>query len=218
MAEQERLVLSGEGGDADLSERTVALAELLSRLNRENSSLNSELASATSKYEFRQEQLTKNKENLARLNGESERLSAALTEATDAAASLDKEIDRLEQAHKEKTAALQENELELKRLMQRTQDLAARQADAHFRVHSAATRLNMLNEMAAGYEGFFPGVKALMAANRKGKAPAGLIGVVAELINVPPVYRVALEAHLGSNLQNIVCENAAAARGCCGVS
>ena len=94
------------------------------------------------------------------------------------------------------------------------QEAAAEEADYRYRLTSATTRVTMMEEMALGYEGFFPGVKGLMTARRAGKAPAGVIGVMSELIDVPKKYRSAVEAYLGANIQNIVVEDASSAKAC----
>lgn len=68
-------------------------------------------------------------------------------------------------------------------------------------------RLNLLSEMQHDYEGYYPGVKAVLLATRK-KHPSGVgvVGVMAELIKVPDQVRVAVETALGGGLQDIVTE------------
>lgn len=212
MAEHERLVLSGEGGDADLSEKAELLNSRLNELLHQQAEQSSVVAALNSRCEFRAEQAEQARTELQQQKNELEHLAAELKTAQEEQLQRQEEFTQLDKQRREQAAALSENENQVQRLMQLMQDKAAKQADAHFHTHSAETRINMLREMAAAYEGFFPGVKSLMSARRKGQAPAGLIGVVAELMDVPQRYQAALEAHLGANLQNIVCEDAASAR------
>ena len=72
---------------------------------------------------------------------------------------------------------------------------------------NAAARLNLLEELERAYEGYGGAVKFLMA-NR----PEGIIGTLGELLIVPKGYETAIETVLGAKLQNIVCEDDAAAR------
>ncbi len=63
------------------------------------------------------------------------------------------------------------------------------------------SRKKTIEEMEANYEGYNYGVKYLMKANLQ-----GLYGTVAELIQVPSGFEIAMETALGGNLQNIVCQ------------
>lgn len=74
-------------------------------------------------------------------------------------------------------------------------------------------RLKVLEELILKREGFYPGVKAVLDEKSRGGF-SGIIGVVAELLKVDKAYTVAVEAVLGSSLQNLVAktgEDAAAA-------
>ena len=62
-------------------------------------------------------------------------------------------------------------------------------------------RKKTLEEMEASYEGYGPAVKFIM--NGSGH---GLRGTVAELIDVPKGFEIAIETALGAGISNIVCE------------
>ena len=64
-----------------------------------------------------------------------------------------------------------------------------------------SSRRRTMEEMEANYEGYFAGVKAVMTAGIP-----GLKGTVAELMDVPKGYELAIETSLGANLQNIICD------------
>ena len=70
-----------------------------------------------------------------------------------------------------------------------------------------SARKKALEEMESSYEGYNNSVRFIMKGDNH-----GLRGTVAELINVPRGYEVALETALGQGLQNIVCERDADAK------
>ena len=67
----------------------------------------------------------------------------------------------------------------------------------------ASTRLDVLRRMHESGAGLFAGVKAITVAGREGQAP-GVLGTVAELIEVPAEFEVAVEVALGGRLQDVV--------------
>lgn len=64
------------------------------------------------------------------------------------------------------------------------------------------SRRNTLKELESNYDGYNNAVKALMKNNSR-----GIIGTVSDLISVPDGYELAIETALGSQMQNIVCED-----------
>ena len=70
-----------------------------------------------------------------------------------------------------------------------------------------AARKKTIEEMESNYEGYNGGVRFVMKSNIK-----GIDGVVAELIDVPKGYELAMETALGGMMQNIVCEDDATAK------
>jgi chromosome segregation protein len=71
---------------------------------------------------------------------------------------------------------------------------------------AAESRLNTLLELKREFEGVSEGVKALMSAGR----PAGVLGVVADVLEVPQLYLDALEASLGEASAFVLVEDRAA--------
>ena len=67
----------------------------------------------------------------------------------------------------------------------------------------ANTRLEVLRRMHESGAGLFAGVKAITLAGREGHVP-GVLGTVAELIEVPAEFEVAVEVALGGRLQDVV--------------
>ncbi|MBR6472997.1 MAG: chromosome segregation protein SMC [Firmicutes bacterium] len=79
--------------------------------------------------------------------------------------------------------------------------LALKIEDAKISHSRAAARKKALEEMESSYEGYNNAVRFIMKGENH-----GLIGTVAELINVPKGFETAVETALGQGLQNIVCE------------
>ena len=67
-----------------------------------------------------------------------------------------------------------------------------------------ASRLQVLEELALSYEGYGAGVRNLLRNSSLRASFPGIIGVVGELIKVPPPFEKALEIALGGAIQNIV--------------
>ncbi|MFD2443492.1 chromosome segregation protein SMC [Bacillus sp. CGMCC 1.16607] len=72
-------------------------------------------------------------------------------------------------------------------------------------LQQAKSRKEMLEEMEEDFSGFFQGVKEVLKA--RGTKLNGIKGAIAELINVPKEYELAIETALGGAMQHIVVEN-----------
>lgn len=72
------------------------------------------------------------------------------------------------------------------------------------------SRLELLKEMQAEFSGFNQGVKEVLKA--RDRVIKGIHGAVAELIQVPKQYEIAIEIALGGALQHIVVEDEACGR------
>lgn len=72
-------------------------------------------------------------------------------------------------------------------------------------LQKAKSRKDMLEEMEDDYSGFFQGVKEILKA-RDSKL-SGIEGAIAELIQVPKEYEVAIETALGGAMQHVVVAN-----------
>ena len=75
---------------------------------------------------------------------------------------------------------------------------------------NAATRLKVLANLQAEYEGFGRAVKSVLRSTMPFRS--GIEGAVAELIEVPKQYVTAIEIALGGNLQNVVTRDAETAK------
>lgn len=84
-------------------------------------------------------------------------------------------------------------------------DLNRTHADLTREIASKSSRLGTLREMADSHEGFFEGVRGVMAAAKSGKL-VGSFAVVADVISVPKGYEVAIETALGANVQDVIAD------------
>lgn len=74
-------------------------------------------------------------------------------------------------------------------------------------IQEYSTRKKLLEEMQRDYEGFYQSVKNTLKLPKKDPIfGQGIIGVVAELMEVPKGLEVAIEVALGNAMQNIVCK------------
>ena len=104
---------------------------------------------------------------------------------------------------------LLDGQAELRRELSRAQEQskAADQAlrELEQRGQSMRSRSSVLEEMARAHEGYYTSVRnVLKDCDRNAELRRCVLGVVAELVQVPQKYETALEMALGSALQNIV--------------
>lgn len=81
-------------------------------------------------------------------------------------------------------------------------DITEKIAKANTDFTEVSSRKKTMEEMESNYEGYNFGVKSLMKASLP-----GIIGVSAELMEVPEGYEVAIETAMGPAMQNIICSN-----------
>ena len=158
-------------------------------------------------------------------------LKQQLEQQTNKHEKLDHDNEKLLKARESVTARLSEAEARLKAVQQdltnqvhryreteRTHENLKNQYEkqektlyqAYQYLQKAKSRKEMLEEMEDEYSGFFQGVKEILKA--KDKELPGVHGAVAELIQVPKDYALAIETALGGALQNIVMDKESDAR------
>ncbi|MGN6564533.1 MAG: chromosome segregation protein SMC [Thermomicrobiales bacterium] len=76
---------------------------------------------------------------------------------------------------------------------------------AERRVTELRARLDGLQKLAASGEGFYTGVRAVLAASHAGQL-VGIIGPVAQAIEAPADLETAIEVALGGHLQDLIAE------------
>ncbi len=81
------------------------------------------------------------------------------------------------------------------------EELDRKLGEAQISYHAIKSKLDTLRNLAERYDGYGSSIKRVM--EQKGKV-AGIIGVVADIMQVDPKYETAVETALGGNIQNIV--------------
>lgn len=82
------------------------------------------------------------------------------------------------------------------------EDLLCKVEEGKIALSRVSSRKKTMEEMENNYEGYNFAVKSLMRATLP-----GIIGVAADLMNVPTGFEVAVETAMGASLQNVVCES-----------
>ncbi len=141
------------------------------------------------RVELNQKILT-NKSQLTGAEEEMEREKQALQAAK-------KELDKEYVARKELLRRADEKRGEVQKLQQKQQEIEKR-------YHMENSRRDTLRNMAERYDGYGQSIRRVM--EQKEKNP-GLLGVVADIIQVDKKYELAVETALGGNIQNIVTED-----------
>lgn len=149
------------------------------------------------------------------LNAERERIEGDVTRSTGARRESGELIkasgERIERIEKNLSMLAEEREA----LSTLIQTGYAEKAEADRNLHSAETRLKVLRDLAAQYEGYYKSVGEIL--KRKNADPArygGICGAIGELVETPPEYEVAVEIALGSAVSNIVTETESEAAEC----
>ena len=82
-------------------------------------------------------------------------------------------------------------------------------SEAQISYHKEKSRLDAMKNIAERYDGYGGSIKRVMEQKESVK---GIIGVVADIIDVDKEYETAIETALGGNIQNIVTQDEAVAK------
>lgn len=128
--------------------------------------------------------------------GEAEAASLE-TRIRQAQAELDEGLENRESLRRQRGQQQQEKTALEGRLAALTQE----ERQTRDRLQGLDGRLRLLEEMHREHEGYGQGVRRVLVAR---SALPGIVGVVAELIQVPEAYEKAMETALGAGIQNLV--------------
>ena len=214
----EQKLLKEQAKKAKLNEQLAALEQELNFSPEEFSQqLEQEQAklTQTNRQKDRLEnQLLLGQKEYKRLNENQAKLAASLNQLKEQMATKEPLLQAAKEFLATQTKALADfratrkaqNEQQIK-LSRRYQDAQRRWLDASGILQKAQVRYDNQQQLASSYAGYYRGVKAVMQANLK-----GIIGPVAEVLNVPHEYALAVEKALGASLQNIVTADVASAK------
>ncbi len=192
--------LAAETENLTALEEEIELAKkaMIAALN-EAASLRNNLSNANLKQEFITKQIAsetvKENELVSQLTGIQQAALLRKTVQTDTK----EELEKLKELQVEFLQQRGQFEQSLKIAEEKTLEFKEK-------IRGLESKIGLLEEMERSYQGYFQGVKALMAEASNESFTKGIRGIVADLIKVKSGMELALETALGSSLQNVVIE------------
>ena len=198
-----------ESRSSQLDVELLDLEKNLEQLSRNRQKIHQAIEKADSRIKVLEERRRQGKASRQRYQQQIRQQQAAIAEAGE-------NVSGLEQAEKSAKAKKQavEQEITEKRqrakvlrqslteLRQQGQSLNQQNQKIQATIQSTEVRVQVLERLQNSYEGFGRAVKAVLKTQQAWKA--GVCGAVAELLDVPGKYVLAIETALGGGLQNIV--------------
>jgi chromosome segregation protein len=143
------------------------------------------------------------KSSLAKLTAEVDGLELQRQDAASRADEASQASAKLKEELTEITSALEQARAARGEMETRLAEDAKVQMEVQQYLMERSSRLGALTEMAESHEGFFQGVRSVMAASKAHKLP-GHFAVVADIITVPDGFETAMEIALGNSVQDVV--------------
>lgn len=157
------------------------------------------------------------KRRLQRLEAQKKALEKEIAELEEKLARLGEKAEQFKTRKSELSGALKaadENEAgqveERDRIRKDLENLSSREQKQKELLHGINSRLSLLQDQESALSGYYRGVKEIMQAR---SSLPGIIGPVAELIEIDEKYIQALETALGGAMQYLVAESEAAVHG-----
>jgi len=205
--QENELKLSQERAD-ELTEATAVAEKNAEELKNQTidvlnkkARIQNELSNADSRLDYlvtRLDRLVANSENLGKEHSQLE----------DKVAEIQEEINKEEKEIGELTAKQERLSSEFSQLQSKVAQLDKEIREIEQGKNASSSRLQSLQELQEAYEGYDAGVKALLGKTTKKKDAGlnleGIRHVIAEIIKTEAQYELAIEASLGSNIQDIV--------------
>lgn len=183
--------------------------ELLEDLRGTYVELMQESANVSNELKYLERQYTqetaKNQQSVTRFEALRDQLEE-LTEQQSAAQSKTKTLEAQLTEEQENYRRLAEEKNVAQQQLQKEQQLMY---DMMSQVQQARARQKSLQEIQENYSGFYQGVRSVLQHKEQ---LSGIVGAVAELIEVPEKYTLAIETALGASAQHIIVENEKDAR------
>lgn len=183
--------------------------ELLEELRGTYVELMQETVNVSNELKYLERQYTqetaKNQQSVTRFEELREQLEE-LTSQQSAAQMKTKALETQLTEEQENYRLLAEEKNSTQQQLQKEQQLMY---DMMSQVQQARARQKSLQEIQENYSGFYQGVRSVLQHKDQ---LSGIIGAVAELIEVPQKYTLAIETALGASAQHIIVENEKDAR------
>ena len=197
--------------DADLQNARQQAALLEARIqNNENNAvrIREELDRQADRREELAADLTRQKDRLEELRRQETDCRAAVEKAQ---AKADQVRGQYTQARKDWEDSLRRGREELAQSRRREKEAEEAWMARRVEEQTLSSRLRMMEDMTALYEGYNKGVKTAMGEVKRGTL-TGVLGPVGQLFHVPARYTVAIETALGAAMQNLIVEDEQAGR------
>lgn len=216
--EVERLARQVEMLQGAVAEREAVVAATLARresMQQELLRLEQEVIDLTRGIATLEGQITALSDREAQLAQEHQQLADSASKAVAQQAELHRQIERHNETVSSHEAHVDQLTNDLSSLQQRieaaeqaSRDTAAQREHSQRELTALRERLEALERTHLSGEGFYAGVRAVLRAVNQGALHLpGLVGVLAESIDVPGQYEMAIEVALGGHLQDIVVRN-----------
>lgn len=203
---------------ADGEEQAKSLEQDAEKQNKELTRFDDEQRERTSSMGAMREKLAVLARDLEAGSADTEERETRERTAKDRLASYEKALadENRTAAENQRQMAAQEEKrrqasAERQEASNRGQKLAQSLNHARSAENAAAQKLRLLRHMQEAYEGFGRANRAVLQSREP--FSDGVEGAVAELLSIPPQYVTAMEAALGSAMQNIVTRDTATAKG-----
>lgn len=198
-----------ESRSAQLDGELLNLEKNLEQLAQKRQEIHNSLEEADSRIKVLEERRRQGKANRQRHQQQIRQQQAAMAESGEGVAGLEqaeKSAQSKKQAVEQEIVVKRQRAKELRQslteLRQQGQGLTQQKQKIQAVIQSAEGRVQVLERLQSSYEGFGRAVKAVLKNQQPWKA--GICGAVAELLDVPGKYVLAIETALGGSLQNIV--------------
>jgi chromosome segregation protein len=177
-------------------------SDLIDRLNQAASRKN-EVHHLVQQLETLEKRIQKFEQDQQELSAEIAHLEAEVQKSNADLSQLKDTLQELDSQYQNDRELMEHSREQLRFYEQSMQRLQNQEA-------SVRSRLELLKDMQQEYGGYMQGVKTVLQAS--GQILKGIHGAVAELLQVPKDYEIAVETALGGALQNIVVDHEQAAR------
>jgi chromosome segregation protein len=200
--EEDKLRGVAAGWNADKEEQLKA--DLLEVLNQMASSRNDirHLDQTKSSHQHRIDRMSAENAKWIEQQTETDRKAKEIQQIS---VQIKQDIDRTLESY-------QKQSQEYKEQQQMASEIQQTQRKWQQKLDSLISRRDTMNEMHNDFDGFFHGVREVLKARDQSGALKGILGAVAEVIQVPENYEIAVETALGGALQHIIVENEASGR------
>ncbi len=198
-----------DSGERELQAAQAAVAEVEARIEAEKNELVAHVArlaqahNAMSSLQHRSEDIDR---QLGRLRDEDRTLEGRAEEAGRRGAAARELLGQLRERLTSATAEQEQRAEEVRRHAEERRRLDRQLSEFEGQLVQARSRLETLAQIQSRYEGFERGVRSIMgsASLAAGGASAGVLGVVADVIDIPQEYERAAAAVLGERLQYVI--------------